>query len=227
MFTGFSPDLFSFFDELSANNNREWFADNKSRFEQTVRQPALEFITAMEGPLKKVTPHFTAIPKKVGGSLMRIYRDIRFSKEKIPYKTNLGIHFRHEAGKDVHAPGFYFHIDTDEIFVGAGIWRPDSTALNKIRHLIDDDPSRWKRINNRKSFRETFSATGDTLKRPPKGFDEEHPLIVDLKRKDHIVLASMTRKEVASTKLVENVAAKFKLSLPYVRFLCDAVHLPS
>lgn len=227
MFNGFSSAAFEFLEELAENNNREWFAENKSRYEETVLLPALEFVTAMQTPLRKVSPHFVAVPKRVGGSLMRIYRDTRFSKNKTPFKTNLGVHFRHEAGKDVHAPGFYFHIDTEEVFMGAGIWHPDGPALSQIRELIDDDPARWKRITRSKKFREKFEFAGDRLKRPPKGFDDSHPLIEDLKRKDFIVLANLKRNELYSKKLIERIAADAKMAMPLMRFLCDAVHLPS
>ncbi len=227
MFEGFSPQLFKFFDELTKNNNRNWFAKNKSRYEDVVLFPAMEFVQAIEGPLKKVSPCFQAIPKRVGGSVLRIYRDTRFGKDKTPYKTNLGLHFRHEAGKDIHAPAFYFHIDAKEIFVGAGVWRPDNPSLNKIRVLIDDDPARWKRIKGKKALKGKFEFHGDSLKRPPKGYDASHSLIDDLKRKDHIVLASLKRKELYSKATVETVAKKFKTAMPYVRFLCDALHIPS
>jgi len=150
MFEGFPKDSIKFFKDLEKNNNRDWFAENKSRYEEVVLNPALELVTEMAEPLKKVSPHFVAVPKRSGGSLMRIYRDTRFSKDKTPYKTNLGVHFRHEDGKDVHAPGFYFHIDAHEIFVGAGMWRPDSKTLGMIRTLIDDDPKYWKRSKNAK-----------------------------------------------------------------------------
>ena len=108
MFEGFPKDSIKFFKELSKNNDREWFAEHKSWYEEVVLDPALALVTDMAAPLKKISPHFVAIPKRSGGSLMRIYRDTRFSKDKTPYKTNLGVQFRHEVGKDVHAPGFYF-----------------------------------------------------------------------------------------------------------------------
>jgi uncharacterized protein (TIGR02453 family) len=227
MFAGFSPQLFRFLDELKRNNNRDWFAKNKSRYEDVVLFPTMEFVTAMEKPLKKVSPCFQAIPKRVGGSVLRIYRDTRFSKDKTPYKTNVGMHFRHQVGKDIHAPGFYFHIDAKEIFVGAGVWHPDNPSLNKIRVLIDDDPARWKRIKGKKAFKDEFEVHGDSLKRPPKGYEADHPLIDDLKRKDHIVLTSLKRTDLYSTETVELVAKKFKTAMPYVRFLCDALHIPS
>ena len=227
MFTGFTPELFKFFEQLTKNNNREWFAKNKSRYEDVVLFPAMEFVKAMDKPLKKVSPHFLAVPKRSGGSIMRIYRDTRFSKNKTPYKTNLGIHFRHEAGKDVHAPGYYFHVDKQDIFVGAGIWHPDNPTLNQIRALIDDEPTRWKRVTNSKKYRERFEQVGGSLKRPPKGYDESHLLIVDLKRKDHIGITNLSRKDLYSEKLVETVIGNFKLAKSYVGFLCDALHLPS
>ena len=126
-FQGFGKPALQFLAELEANNNREWFAQNKPRYEELVREPALDFIVAMGSELQKLSPHLEAIPKRVGGSLMRVYRDTRFGKDKTPYKTNIGIQFRHRMGKDVHCPGFYLHISNDEIFLGAGMWRPANT----------------------------------------------------------------------------------------------------
>lgn len=226
MFNGFPKDSIKFFKDLEKNNNRKWFAENKSRYEDTVLNPALELVTDIAGPLKKVSPHFLAVPKKSGGSLMRIYRDIRFSKNKTPYKTNLGIHFRHEDGKDVHAPGFYFHVDAKEIFVGAGIWHPDSKTLGMIRTLIDDDPKYWKRCKNAKAFKSTYELHGDSLKRPPRGYDAEHPLIEDLKRKDHIGLANLSKNDLYDRNLIDKLIVNFKAAKPFVRFLCDAIHRP-
>ena len=116
----FSKSTFKFLDQLAANNNRTWFEENKPRYESLIREPALEFIEAMAPALKMFAPHFRADPRKMGGSLMRVYRDARFSRDKTPYKTNIGIQFRHELGKDVHAPGFYVHISTAECFLAVG-----------------------------------------------------------------------------------------------------------
>ena len=151
-FAGFPLGMLHFLSELARHNNRKWFEANKARYEQDVRTPALEFIEAMSGPLARMSPHFRAEAKKVGGSLMRIYRDVRFSKDKRPYKTNVGIQFRHESGKDVHAPGFYFHVEPDEVFLGVGIWHPESDTLKKIRKAIDKDPTGWKRLKAARLF---------------------------------------------------------------------------
>ncbi len=119
------PSFFEFLEQLAANNNRPWFAKNKSRYEEQVLGPALEFIRAFQPRLKKIAPHFVASDRRMGGSLMRIYRDTRFAKDAKPYKTNVGIQFRHELGRDVHAPGFYVHIAPGECFLALGLWRPE------------------------------------------------------------------------------------------------------
>ena len=131
-FPGFTPELFRFLHELSENNVKSWWEPNKQRYEDVVRSPALAFITAVGERLAEVSPHYVAIAKKSGGSMMRPFRDTRFSKDKTPYKTNVGIHFRHRAGKDVHAPGLYVHIDPDEVFLATGLWHPESSALKAI-----------------------------------------------------------------------------------------------
>lgn len=225
-FPGFDKDLLHFLDDLSFHNDRDWFQTNKSRYEASVREPALAFIRAMEAPLKKISPHFRAIAKKTGGSLMRVYRDTRFSKDKTPYKTNVGIHFRHELGKDVHAPGFYFHIEPESIFIGAGIWHPDSPTLKKIRTAIVEDPKAWKRARDAKSFRSQFDLHGDSLKRAPRDFDADHPMIVDLKRKDFIGLCDLKATRITKSSITTEVASVFAAAKPFVRFLCNAIAVP-
>lgn len=225
-FSGFPLGMLHFLEQLSHNNNKAWFDANKPRYESEVREPALAFIAAMEKSLRKISPHLTAIPKKVGGSLMRVHRDVRFAKDKTPYKTNVGIQFRHEAGKDAHAPGFYVHIAPDECFLGAGVWRPDSTALSAIRASIDQEPAKWKRAKNGKRFQEVWTQNGDSLKRPPRGYAAEHPLIEDLKRKDHIATGELTHDDLMAPDVVDYVADAFKRSKPYVGFLCQALNQP-
>ncbi|MGI9458209.1 MAG: DUF2461 domain-containing protein [Aeoliella sp.] len=222
-FTGFPLGLLHFLEELTRHNNKKWFDSNRERYERELREPALAFIAAMEKPLKKISPHFMAVPKKVGGSLMRIHRDTRFSKDKTPYKTNVGIQFRHELGKDVHAPGFYFHIDTEQVFLGAGMWHPESVALADIRQTIDEYPRDWRKARDAKPFRAQFDLAGDSLKRPPRGYAQEHPLIVDLKRKDHIAIANLDHDLLFDASLIRTVCDAFKTTRPYVRFLCEAI----
>ena len=222
----FSPEIFGFLVELGLNNEREWFNANKQRYEDAVREPALEFIRQMGPHLAKVSKHFTALDKKVGGSLMRVHRDVRFSKNKDPYKTNVGIQFRHEAGKDVHAPGFYLHIEPGEIFIGIGMWHPEASALKAVREAIVDSPAKWKRARDDAKFKKHFELRGESLKRPPRGFDAEHPYIEDLKRKDHIAVCEIGAKEITKPGFVKLVAERFAAAKPYVKFLGGALDLP-
>lgn len=157
---------------------------------------------------------------------MRIYRDIRFSKNKLPYKTNIGIHFRHEMGRDVHSPGYYLHIEPTECFFGAGIWHPDNKTLGKIRTQIVEQSQRWKRIANNKKLNQDFEFAGESLKRPPRDFESDHPLIVDLKRKDFIVIHQLTKKQAQSPKFVQTIGAKMKQTRPLMLFICDSLRIP-
>ncbi|MGB5621171.1 MAG: TIGR02453 family protein [Gammaproteobacteria bacterium] len=221
-FSHFSPDLLGFLVELEANNDRAWFADNKIRYEKEVRGPSLDFITAMAEPLAGFAPHFLAWPRKSGGSLMRIYRDVRFARDKRPYKTNVGIQFRHEAGKDVHAPGYYLHIDPHQAFVGVGAWRPAPDALGAVRQRIADFPDKWLAARDAPAFSLRFSLGGETLIRPPRGFDAEHPCIEDIKRKDFIAIAALEPESLFEPGLVDRVAGQFRRADAFMRFLCAA-----
>jgi len=219
----FSPKLFHFLEDLADHNDRDWFKANQETYEATVREPALEFINDFAAPLAKISPHFNADSRKVGGSLFRIQRDTRFAKDKTPYKTNTGMQFRHVMAKDVHSPGYYVHLQPRECFVGVGLWRPETKVAYEIRQAIADDPTRWKRATRSKRFTEVLELGGDSLTRPPKGFDPEHPLIDDLKRKDFIASARITQKMVTSDSFMEDLTDIFKRATPYMRFLCEAV----
>jgi len=221
-FKGFDPDCLKFLRELEANNNRDWFQANKQRYETLVLEPALDFIATMAPHIHKLSDRFEAIPKRTGGSLMRVYRDTRFGKDKTPYKTNIGIQFRHELGKDVHAPGYYMHMDPGECFVGVGMWHPESAALASVRNRIVEKPEEWRRATSGKSFRDVYAREGDSLKRPPRGFEAEHKYIDDLKRKDHIAVTRFSQTEVTSPEFVRSIAKRFKAGTPFMAFLCAA-----
>ena len=223
--TYFTSQSMSFLKRLKQNNDRDWFLENKSDYEDLIRTPAFNFIDDMENELAHLSPHFLAIAKKVGGSLMRVHRDVRFSKDKSPYKTNIGIQFRHEMGKDVHAPGFYIHIEPDDCFVGAGIWRPDSNALSQIRDAIIERDKYWLNAVNDKKFKKDYELTGESLKNAPRGYDKEHPLVNDLNRKDFIAISHMNDKEVLAKNFKQNVVQKFTEAEPYMQFLCKALRL--
>lgn len=225
----FTPALFSFLRELEGNNNREWWEDNKTRYHDVVRDPALEFIIDFGERLAKISPHFTADARTVGGSLMRPYRDIRFSKDKTPYKTNVGIQFRHEAGKDIHAPGYYLHLAPGSCFTGVGLWHPEADVAKAIRQAIHDDVDGWSAATKKKTFTGAWSITPDDdemLKRVPPGFDPNHPFAEDLRMKTFMAGSRLTQKEVTSAGFDQDLSARFRKASAYTRFLCDALEIP-
>jgi len=218
----FTRKTISFLKELNKNNNKVWFDQNRQRYEDDVRTPALNYIESMDQHMAKISPHFIVSAKKVGGSLMRVHKDIRFSKDKTPYKTNVGINFRHARGKDVHAPGFYLHIEPGSVFVGAGIWRPEGSTLKNVRMLMDEYPKEWQKLTKKLLGKEGFNFGGESLKRPPKGFQAEHPLIDDLKRKDFIAVQDLKISMVYAKDFQQQTAKMFKAAAPLVNFICDA-----
>ena len=224
-FNGFGPAL-RFLGELMSNNDREWFDENKARYESEVREPARAFVRAMAPKLSKISKAFVADDRKVGGSIKRIYKDVRFAKDKTPYKTNLGIQFRHQAGMDVHAPGFYVHVQPANMFLGAGMWRPEPEPLLSLRKFIAAEPARWRSAVERTTTGTHWQQRGESLKRAPKGFSPDHADIEDIKRTDFILDTSLSLADVTSPRLVDVVAAEFAQSVPYMKFLCGALKLP-
>jgi len=222
-FPGFPKATRKFLRQLEANNDREWFQDHKAEYEEHVVAPSFAFIEAMTAPLQAVSGAFLAVPKKVGGSLMRVHRDTRFGKDKSPYKTNIGIQFRHAGGKDIHAPGFYVHIEAKEVFFGAGMWHPDSKPLAEIRQRIATDATAWKRVTGAAAFRKHFALEGESLKRPPRGMDPDHPMIEDLKRKDFMAVRRFDPKIVEDKSFPKEIVASLKASKNFMGFLCDSL----
>lgn len=219
----FGPELFAFLTDLKDHNDRDWFAANKARYEADLLEPALAFIEDVGYRLQGISPHFRADPRRSGGSLFRIYRDTRFSKDKTPYKTNTGMYFRHEAGKDAHAPGYYLHLAPGEVFGGGGIWHPDTKALTKIREAIVRDPDRWREAT---TLEDGLELGGDALKRVPSGFDKDHPHAEDLKRKDFFASVRLSEAQATAPGFLDRYTRVCRSAAPLMRFLCDALALP-
>jgi uncharacterized protein (TIGR02453 family) len=215
----FRPELFDLLRQLKRHNNRDWFAKNKQRYEEVVRDPALLFIGSFGPHLHKLSPHFIADSRPSRGSLFRIYRDTRFSSDKRPFKTHVGIHFSHASGKDAHAPVFYLHLEPDNPFAAAGVWHPDNTALTKICMAIVEEPEQWANV------RRTLELEGDSLKRPPRGFDPNHQFIDDIRRKDFVASVGLTEAQVCGAKFMRDFAAACRSMLPLVEFTTRALGL--
>lgn len=217
----FGPELLRFLKQLKRNNDREWFQANKERYQTAVQEPALRFIAAFTVPLHEISPWMVADPRPSGGSLFRIYRDIRFSQDKSPYKTHLGIHFYHKASDEaVHGPLFYFHLQPGNCFAAAGSRHPDTRTLARIRDAIAWKPDAWKKAAA------GLELEGESLARPPRGYSLKHPLIEDLKRKEFIATVAFTDAEVCGTRCMGEFFRACKTMRPLVAFLCKAVGLP-
>jgi uncharacterized protein (TIGR02453 family) len=221
----FSPGLFAFLRDLADNNDREWFAANKARYVAEVQEPALAFVEDVGVRLPELSRHFVADARTTGGSLFRIHRDVRFSKDKSPYKTNIGIQFRHARSRDVHAPGFYLNLEPDRVFMACGTWRPDRDTLHAIRTAIVAKPGRWRAVVEQPPFSERFHLGGETLKRPPTGFDRDHPLIEDLKRKDFIASVELTEADVIADGFLDQFLELCGEAGEFMRFLCDGARV--
>lgn len=220
------PELFEFLSDLKQNNTKPWFQENRHRYEAFVKGPLIQFISDFQAPLASINPHFTAIPK-VGGSLFRIYRDVRFSKDKSPYKTSAGVHFRHKAGKGAHAPGFYLHLAPGEVFGAVGIWGPDHSTLTKLRGAIVEQDEEWERLTTDARFSSVYKRAmqGDELKRPPRGFDPNHRFVEDLKRRHHVAVVPLTEAAACSPDFIGKLAESFAAGTVYMEFLTRALGL--
>jgi uncharacterized protein (TIGR02453 family) len=221
----FTPAFFDFFRELKRNNNRPWFQKNKARYEREVRDRLVAFVLAAGPRIRKISPHFAADPRPVGGSIFRIYRDVRFSRDKTPYKTAGALHFPHERRSE-SAPTFYLHLEPGGVYSGVGIWHPDAAALSKIRDALVGEPERWKKVTGASAFKKTLSIEGRSLKTPPRGYPRDHPLIDELKRTDFSAGHSFSEQQACSAGFLDDYIGVCRAAIPFTRFLTDALGIP-
>ena len=217
----FSPEFFKFLRSLARNNNRVWFQKNKPRYERFVLAPSLHFIKDAGKELRTVSPYLVADPRPYGGSLFRIYRDMRFSKDKSPYKTNVAMEFWHRRGGKKSYTGLYLHLAPRQSFAGAGIWHPDPPTLNRVRKAIVSRPEAWGQVKE-----SGLKVEGESLKRPPAGFDANHPFIEDLKLKDITAGVRFSNAQVTGPRFMEDFVQAGKKLDPLNRFLAVALSLP-
>lgn len=216
----FSAELFRFLARLKRNNNRDWFLAHKDEYETHVRQPALRFITDFAVPLYDISPYLVADPRPSRGSLFRIYRDTRFSHDKRPYKTHVAMRFSHK-GKDIHSPGFYFHLETAGCFAACGLWHPEPPTLLKVRGAIVSRPEEWRRVRKLLNWDDAGK-----LSHPPRGFPCDHEFVEDLKLRDLGTTVEFKEAQVCSPKFMAAFAAACRKMSPLAVFLSRAVGLP-
>lgn len=214
--------ILKFLKDIKKNNDRVWFEKNKSRYLEA-KQIFEDFVAALLSEFSKFDSSVGGLdPKKLP---FRIYRDVRFSKDKSPYKTNMGAGFS-PNGKLVQEPGYYIHIEPGKSFVAGGIYMPDATNLAKIRQEIDYNFAKLKKVTNASRFKKSFDGFDefDKLKTMPKGYPKDHPQIELLKLKSFIVSHNFSDKEVMDPKFVKNVASYAKAIKPLNDFIKEAQH---
>lgn len=213
--------ILKFLKDLSRNNNREWFEKNKSRYLQ-VKEHFEDFLEAFHKELVKFDESLAGLnPRKQG---FRIYRDVRFSKDKRPYKVNMGAGFS-AHGKMEQEPGYYVHLEPGKSFVAGGFWMPDSTNLAKIRQEVDYHPDGLLKILNDRKFKKYFNGFDDydRVKTAPKGYPKDHPHIDLLKNKSFTVSCYFNDQEVKDKKFVKQLAETCKAIKPLNDFLKEAI----
>lgn len=212
-----TPETLKFLRDIKRNNNKEWFHSNKDRY-QTARENFLEFITKVVNQLKEFDPDLEAI--EPSRCLFRINRDIRFSKDKKPYKTNFGAN-PSKGGRKVYRAGYYFHLEPGMSFIAGGIWMPEGEDLAKIRQEIDYCFSDFREIIGDKKFKSKFGELDREaeLTRPPKGYEADNPALHYLKLKSFTVTAEVTDAEVMSGRIVRHTLDHFRAIIPFVHFL--------
>ena len=217
-FEGFPKRCVSFLKRLKRNNNRAWFESHKEEYELHAKTPMMSFITALQPHFARFAPEFDLNPKR---SIFRIYRDIRFSSDKTPYKTHIAAHFvLRGMPKGFVGSGYYIHLEPGEFFVGGGIYIPDSDQLKKIRSAIATRGEEFLSIVEQKRFQKRFAPfKWSKLQRIPKGYDESHPMADWLKFKQFFVGVSLPESKCYSERLVNEVAGICEEAAPLVRFL--------
>ena len=203
-----------FLTQLKENNNREWFTENKKRFDSE-QKTTKTFFTQILTDLEKID----SIEKM---QMHRIYRDIRFSKDKTPYKNHFSVSF--DRTKPLLRGGMYLHIENDTSFVGGGFWEPNNEDLFRIRKEIELDASDLKEIITDKTFVSYFGTLeGEELKTAPKGFDKTHPDIELIRKKQFVIRRKFSNKEVLSPNFQEEVLATFKAMRPFFDYMSDVL----
>jgi uncharacterized protein (TIGR02453 family) len=233
-FTGFRPEAIQFLADLAANNERAWFQARKGEYERLLKEPLEALMVALDERFRARSIPLRADPAK---SPFRIYRDVRFSKDKSPYKTNVGASFPWGGDEaeptnatarsriaNVHSGGGYFHLSPGEIYVGGGIWHPEKPWLDAFRRNVADKPATLRRLIDDPSFRAMFgslSRDGHALQRVPSGYPADHPEAEILKLKDVVFGRRLSDAEANSADLPDVIVETFAAGVPLFRYLAS------
>ena len=211
-----------FLQQLEKNNNRAWFEDNRKKYEDA----KADFLIMVEHLLPAIATFDPSIAdQQAKNCTFRINRDVRFSKNKSPYKNNMAAYFNRLGKKGIGA-GYYVHVEPGKSFLAAGIWMPEAADLAKIRQEIDYNLNEWKKMLSSPAFKKNFNSGLDTsniLVRPPKGYTEDNPALAFLKLKSFVVRSPVDDSEVTEKGFVKKVAKVLQASKPLVTFLNRAI----
>ena len=228
-FRPFGPGALKFLRALARHNDREWFERHRAVYEIEVRDPLRALVEVMDVRLARLAPELVGDPRR---SIFRIHRDVRFSKDKSPYKTNAACQFYHHdagrgAGQDAEGAGagLYFQLAEGECFVAGGIWMPARPALEKIREAVAADPGALDRIVGAAGFRRRFGSLSEEamLTRLPRGYADGHPAAPWLRYKSFTASRMLTEREVTSPRLAATIERDFLALVPLVRWLNGAI----
>ena len=221
-FSGFSPEAIQFLADLAANNDRAWFQPRKADYERLLKGPLEALVAALAERFEARGIPLQADPKR---SPFRIYRDTRFSKDKSPYKTNVGASFpwieNRVADDPAHGNGAYFHFQPGEMYAGGGMWMPDRPRIEALRQAVLEDPDRVRSALEDPSFTSMFGSvrTHEELKRVPSGYPADHPMAHLFRWKDLVFSRRLTDDEVLSPDLPDLLAETYAAGVPVFRFL--------
>ena len=216
----FGPEALKFLRNLARHNDREWFTPRKAEFEAELKEPMLAIIRKITDAMTTFAPNHVRPAEK---SLFRIYRDTRFSCNKLPYKTHIAAWWSHQGLEKTSGAGYYFHVSAKEVIIAAGAYMPEKDQLAAIRHWLLDNHAQFRKVLQTAAIRKNFTEfEGNALTRPPKGFPCEHPALDLIRCRQWGLSATLPAKEALNPKLAETVIRHFKLAAPVV----DALNTP-
>jgi uncharacterized protein (TIGR02453 family) len=216
-FTGFPPEGMTFLRSLKKHNTREWFQPRKEIYEEKVKGPMVELVTALMQRMTDFAPDYVADPSK---AIYRIYRDTRFSKDKTPYKTHIAAIFKHRDLEKHSGAGFYFSVAPEEVEVGGGVYMPMPPDLLAIRSYLAEHHEEFRKIATARDVRRLFGeVTGESLSRVPKGFPADHPAADLLRMKQFLLFGALEASLATTPKLYRELASRFQAMTPFLDFL--------
>ena len=222
----FGPESLRFLRELAANNRKDWFQAHRAEYETRVREPFLALIGELQPVLAKISPHYRADPRRQGGSLFRIHRDARYSRDKSPYKVWQGARFFHARRREVPSPSFYVQLQPGANFVGAGLWQPEPAVQRRIRQFLFDNPASWQAAVRRPCAGGGFVLEREgSLRRGPQGYPADFSCIEDLRLRSWTLWRPIEDAAMTGPGLREQLEADFITLAPLVDYLCAALDL--